>query len=501
MAREAGADILVAGTAFFGQPKDHSKRNLRLAYLSLRGVDSHHLGKYLSIKGINRSRDVSSPIIIECVNCRAKQSALQIMSFCPHCDGNLEFVFEEPVDFINSITSRSDLWRYQNLMPVPSEHIISSGEGCTPIILLEDLSKQLGITLYAKLESENPTGTFKDREASFVISRSAMAGLNNLVMQSTGNTGIAITYYAGLAGLDSFFFAPACSAYKLIGPLKPKYNKIILINGHPIDVKNYATQFAKVCRFPKVSPFHERSEANATQAYEIGEAILRGEMPNVDFYVQTIAAGMGPIGFYKGMTRLVKWTDGRITLPRIVAVQISEFAPAQRAWERNLDELGLEAQMPTYGVDQPFEPTLHTTNAPAYYPYLRQALKATQGILTAVEPKVVCSYENELRISLAKKGYFLADTEKSSFIGYASLVELIRCGNIPHESTVLLMVTGKGMKPCFEHIEPDAIIPPDYNYTLLLEKLRTGEGVRAVSVEYSVKKASLDTLATNLVKT
>jgi len=485
MAREAGADILVSGSAFFGRPDVDGPniKKLRTAYLSLRGIDTPRPRIYASSKPINSASDPPSSLALRCLDCENRVPATRLLPACEVCGGKLEFTAAKYVNFTESITERPDLWRYQRLMPVPEKLIINSGEGYTPVILLEDLSKRLGITLYAKLESENPTGTFKDREASFVISRSAMAGLDNLVMQSTGNTGIAITYYAGLAGLDSFFFAPACSAYKLIAPPKSSYNKIILVKGHPVDVKNYAMAFSKKHHFPKISPFHERSEANATQAYEIGEAILDGQMPNMDFYVQTIAAGMGPIGFHKGITRLARWTNNKVTVPRIVAVQISEFAPAQRAWEQNLDELGLEAQTPTYGVDQPFEPTLHTTNAPAYYPYLRQALKASKGILMAVEPRTVLSCESELCDSLASHNYILADTEKSAFVGYAGLVELVRCGSIPCGSTVLLMVTGKGVKPHFKVIEPDAIIPPDYTHMLLLKQLRAGKLVRAVPCE------------------
>lgn len=483
MVRDAGADILVSGSAFFGQLSRPDPEVLRQRYLSLKGLDFKQNERYRIVKPSNRYHSESFSISLKCLECGVKEPTSHMLDKCPKCGGGLEFISEEHANFTSLIKDRQDMWRYQNLMPAPKNHIVSSGEGCTSVILLEDLGKQLGVTLYAKLESENPTGTFKDREASFVISRSAMGGLDNLVMQSTGNTGIAITYYAGLAGLDSFFFAPACSAYKLIGPPKPKYNKIILIKGHPIDVKNYATRFARVHGFPKISPFHERSEANATQAYEIGEGILEGQIPNVDYYVQTIAAGMGPIGFFKGMSRLSAWTKDRVSLPRIIAVQISEFAPAQHAWERNLEQLGPEAQTPTYSREKPFEPTLHTTNAPAYYPYLRRALKISKGTLIAIEPHEVISIETELRNALSKHSCFLAKTERASFVAYAGLVKLIRNGYIPHGSLILLMITGKGLKPDYEPIEPDAIIPPDYDCMLLLKQLRVGEVVRAVPAE------------------
>ncbi len=464
MARRAGADILVAGSAFFGRAGDRDLKALRQAYEALRGPEA--------VPQIEMAQ--------RCLRCGTQYDAFLELPACPACNGDLEFVVSDFVDLLKSVTPAwPGMWRYGPLLPVRPKDVVTSGEGNTPIVKLEDLSQKLGIQLYAKIESENPTGTFKDREASFVVSRARAAGQDNLVLQSTGNTALAVSYYAGVAGLRSYAFVPARSAYKLIGPHLARGNKVILVEGDPIDVKNYATQFAKAHGFPKLSPFHERSEANATQAYEVVEAILRGELPNLDFYVQTIAAGMGPIGFYLGLERARRWTHGRIALPRVIGVQISEFAPVHRAWEGDLDEVGPEGQTPTYGVEQPFEPTLHTTNAPAYYSHIRTALKQSRGNLAVVDPQEARGGEKEFRDSLAQHGYQLTNTENSSFIGYAGLVKQVAEGMIPKGSTVLLMVTGKGAKPQFEQIEPDAVVLPQYDPRRLRQQLEAGETVRA----------------------
>lgn len=468
-ARDAGSDVLVAGTALFGHDGMRGLQGLQKAIQMLHGGS----GQTAVMPPQVRMRQ-------QCIRCGRTYPASPSLKRSECCSGALQFQIRFPAELTElTVRSRDDMWRYGRLLAVPPDRIISAGEGNTPTVPLRDLSRRHGISLFVKLESQNPTGTFKDREASYVVSRAAAAGLDNLVLQSTGNTGIAVSYYAAIAGLSSFFFAPACCRYKLLGPPLSIRNKVILIDGHPIDVKNYATEFARQHGFPKVSPFHERCEANATQGYEIGEAILRGELPPIDVYVQTIAAGMGPIGFYLGMGRVIASANSSMKMPAIVGIQISEFAPAQRAWEQGLECVGPEGQTPTYSTRCPFEPTLHTTNAPAYYRHLRGAIDATGGLLAVVEPATVSRCEGELRQSLDTARVTLADTERAAFIGYAGLVEQVRANKIHPGSTVLLMITGKGMHPGFERIEPDAVVPPDYDASLLLAQLQRGESVHS----------------------
>ena len=81
------------------------------------------------------------------------------------------------------------------------------------------------------------------------------------------------------------------------------YQKTLKNEKTPQEVKQYAERFAKVHGFPKVSPFHERCECNATQAYEVYEQVLKKNIPMPDFYIQVVSAGMGPIGFFYGAKR------------------------------------------------------------------------------------------------------------------------------------------------------------------------------------------------------
>ena len=70
---------------------------------------------------------------------------------------------------------RPDLWRYHELLPVSdAAHVVSLGEGMTPLIQLPRLGAELGIQrLLMKDEGLIPTGSFKARGAAVGVSRAA----------------------------------------------------------------------------------------------------------------------------------------------------------------------------------------------------------------------------------------------------------------------------------------------------------------------------------------
>ena len=266
-----------------------------------------------------RIKKASPPmILLECCEPTCRRQMLPVrVDACPACGGVLQNTFVGEINFLDFIdNSQPGMWRYRRLMPVDPAFIVGDHVGCTPVVYLPATSKALGVQLWVKLETDNPTGTFKDREGAYVVTISRRLGQDNVVLQSTGNTAIAVTHFASLAHLSSWAFIPKSSIYKLVMPPRLSGSHIIAVDGHPIDVKRQAEAFAAQYGFPKISPFHERCEANATLAYELAETILTKTLPaqdllaesNFDFYVQTIAAGMGPVGFYLGMDRVQRWT-------------------------------------------------------------------------------------------------------------------------------------------------------------------------------------------------
>ncbi|MFH1464413.1 MAG: pyridoxal-phosphate dependent enzyme [Pseudomonadota bacterium] len=453
-------------------------------------------------------------VILECTepSCRHQAPAVRV-SACRRCGqdpGNLIVGVRDEEHFIDSIVDADpSMWRYRRLLPIADEHIVTDGEGATPVVFVPGVSERLSrlagvdVRLWAKLEVVNPTGTFKDREASYVVSSSRQEGQDDIVLQSTGNTAMAVTHYAGLAGLRSWAFIPESSRFKLWMPARGDARvraHIVAVDGHPIDVKRCASDLAVWGGFPKVSPFYERCECNGTLGYEVAEALLRGTIPQQDqlrggaftWYVQTLSAGMGLIGYHLAMQRLQAWSRGRFPAPRILAVEIDEFAPIHDAWEAGLEDVGEEVATPWFtapdaagrlvpiapaeAAARVFELTLWTTNIKAYYRHLRRMLLQSEGDLARVDRDEVLRAEEELGIrdeveailtgldpQLGRGLTRLSETERASFIGFAGLVQRIREGRLPGHGQpldVVLMLTGKGRHR--EHVleQPDFVVTP-----------------------------------------
>lgn len=96
------------------------------------------------------------------------------------------------------------MWRFSRLLPVrAAEHIATLGEGGTPLVRSTNVGSSLGLkNLYFKVETQNPTGSYKDRFASVAASLMLQEGKKKMVATSSGNTGAALAAYAARFGLE-----------------------------------------------------------------------------------------------------------------------------------------------------------------------------------------------------------------------------------------------------------------------------------------------------------
>ena len=107
-------------------------------------------------------------------------------------------------------TSSADMWRYAPVLPVGDErHIVSMGEGWTPLIRTRRLGTRIGAEdLWVKDEGLNPTGSFKARGLSCAISMCSELGMKKAAIPSAGNAAGAMAAYAAAAGIEAHIFMP-----------------------------------------------------------------------------------------------------------------------------------------------------------------------------------------------------------------------------------------------------------------------------------------------------
>jgi threonine synthase len=396
-----------------------------------------------------------------CSACDTTLSFREMVTACPTCGGRLRYALSGRYRWPDRDVSPLSLWRYADLLPLGSrQHVVSMGEGASEIVELDELRDALhGARLFLKLDSQrNPTGTFKDREASLIISRCVELGLDGLVFYSTGNTGRAYMHYAAAAGLTTYLFVPAECQYKQTASIgKTPANHLIAIDAEYPRIAPYAKQFAATNGLTLIAPLHDRTEAYTTLAYEQVE-----QLPECDFFAQTIASGMGPIGFLRGHEHLVNLgVSTRSRIPRILCIQSSETNIMSRAYQAGAETL-TPADLPDSWPARLFEPTLNSTNPVNNYPELRDCLRDSHGAITDVDPACVTAESGRLIRALSTRGIDLAfDIERSVLIGYAGLVRLASEGQFTPGDRVLLLATGRGIHSARGPIlEPDLVIRP-----------------------------------------
>jgi len=95
------------------------------------------------------------------------------------------------------------IWKWAEwIAPVPEPNRVTLGEGDTPVLRSRSIGARAGIgALYFKLETTNPSGSYKDRFAVVAVSLMAAQGKRVCVATSSGNTGAALAAYCAAAGI------------------------------------------------------------------------------------------------------------------------------------------------------------------------------------------------------------------------------------------------------------------------------------------------------------
>jgi threonine synthase len=150
------------------------------------------------------------PPQMKCVSCQKTYQLGEIYR-CPADDGELEIVYDYKairrggMFGRRSQRSESSIQRFFYLLPLlDPDAIVSLGEGDTPLVRARRLAERVGVReLYLKLETCNPTGSFKDRQVSVAISRANEWKKTRFGTVSSGNVGIALSAYCAAAGFQA----------------------------------------------------------------------------------------------------------------------------------------------------------------------------------------------------------------------------------------------------------------------------------------------------------
>lgn len=221
---------------------------------------------------------------------------------------------------------RGLLHRWAHVLPLTeSTPRISLGEGDTPLVRSAALERECGLDeLWFKLESCNPTGSFKDRGMVVAVAKALESGAKAIMCASTGNTSASAAAYAARCGIACFVLVPGgkVAAGKMAQAVAYG-SRIIEVDGNFDEALNAARELTAkhpVALVNSVNP--HRIQGQKTAAYEICESL--GDAPDI------LAIPVGNAGnitaYWKGFIECAE-KDFATQHPRMHGFQAAGAAP------------------------------------------------------------------------------------------------------------------------------------------------------------------------------
>jgi threonine synthase len=282
---------------------------------------------------------------------------------------------------------------------------------------------------FFKLESLNPTGSFKDRGSTVLISalhRLIRSGGGYISEDSSGNAGASIAAYAARAGLKARIYVPETVA-------GPKFNQICFYGAKVVKISGSRNRVAQEAQEQERGKFYVGHilhpffrDGIRTLAYEIAEQFA-WHVPKRIYL--PVSAGTLLLGLIAGFKHLASSHTIK-SFPKIVACQTRQVSPLYHAL------MNLEYTPPEKITS--IADALVSVNPPL--------LKLMVENMRAVNGEVEMVDENEIIMGfkeLAARGFFV---EPSSAVAYAAYQKQLVNNQVSKEDCTTIILTGNGLK-------------------------------------------------------
>lgn len=355
-----------------------------------------------------------------CIRCGAPYPASTHLWRC-RCNGLFELDERLPFDPHTIRYELKSLWRYRAMIPVVDEPPVSLGEGLTPLIPLAIQDVQF----LCKLEFLAPTGSFKDRGTTVLVSALRSWGIGEVVEDSSGNAGASLAAYCAYAGIRCRLYVPKHASGAKLAQIKAYGAKLIPVEG-PRENSARAAQEASKTSYYASHAYHPLIlEGMKTFAYELWEQ-LDHQCPDAILF--PTGHGTLLLGAYRGFVDLQG--AGLIDeIPRLIAVQSRNCAPLYAAFERGMDDVPSDMQSSdtiAEGIR-----IVRPTRARA----ILEAIRQTRGEVLTVSDEAILQAQK----MLAHRGLY---TEPTSAVAVAGLLQWTR----RPKGTIVIPLTGSGLK-------------------------------------------------------
>lgn len=358
--------------------------------------------------------------IVRCQDCHQIYPDSGLPYICTHCGGNYDYdapPFYDPA----KIADQQGMWKYRHAFGLPLDvKAITLGEGDTPLIQ----TKINGQAIHLKMEFLNPTGSYKDRGSTVLVSQMLARNIVEAVEDSSGNAGASFAAYAARAGIKASVYIPESAS-------GPKRKQIESYGAKLVSVPGAREKAASAVKLAVAKGLSYASHAYlpfglmgiATIAYELVEQ-LKG-MPG------TVIAPVGHGGLLLGIVRGFQAMDfaGCIKeMPYFIGVQAEACDPLVRRFNGQGD--------PSSGIN-PVTTIAEGVKVinPVRGRSLLELLGNRRGEFLAIKEEEIIEGYREL----AHLGFFV---EPTSALVWSAVKKKI--GQVPEP--IVAILTGSGLK-------------------------------------------------------
>jgi threonine synthase len=332
----------------------------------------------------------------------------------------------KPISIFSLQERGTSIWRYRESLPIMEDrNIVSLGEGFTPLIPFSygDFKNVL-----VKIDYLCPTGSFKDRGSSVLISKLKELGISSFVEDSSGNAGASIAAYAAKAGMECRIFCPADISEAKLVQIRAFGAQLTKIPGSRAETAAAIQEEAKKFYYASHNwnPFF--LEGIKTIAFEICEQ-LGWKVP--DAILCPTGYGSIYLSLYHGFKELID--QGIVNqVPRLIGIQSETISPLYQAFSRKARE-----------VDEvPSKTTLAEGIAcvkPIRGKEILEIAQLTEGCFEVVSEKEIIDGWKDL----ARRGIYV---EPTSAVVIKAIDRLSGKGLLNRRDRIVLILTGIGLK-------------------------------------------------------
>ena len=374
---------------------------------------------------------------LRCRECH-REYPKEVLFVCEYCFGSLEVIYDykkiAKVLTKKEITSRpQNLWRYKELLPLDKKPTSGLTSGYTPLIRADNLAKELGVKeLYIKDDSvSHPTLSFKDRVVAVALSKAREFGFHTVACASTGNLANSVSAQSAIAGFKAYIFIPADLEMGKVVASLVYAPTVVAVEGNYDEVNRLCAEIGSRHHWAFVNinirPYY--AEGSKTYVYEIAEQ-LGWKAPK--HIVVPSAGGSLICKVYKGLNEFNKiGLIGKVDT-KIYCAQGHGCAPIVTAIKEKSDVL------------KPVKPkTIAKSLAignPADGYYAADTVRQTGGWAEeATDEEII----EAIKLLARTEGIF---TETAGGVTLAAAKKLIEQGKIPKDESIVVCITGNGLK-------------------------------------------------------